>query len=123
MNVVIVELQGFECKVLSHYFSDPEPGVFIPYIFMEWFVIRANQDNNCPDIKNLVKLLVDAGYSPQNHNPQGSLIKYFPLKIISNLNFRSRSMGASHRCIMDSQRCKDNLVYLFICTYQLSLIY
>ena len=59
--------------VLKHYLSNPIPDVFIPYIFMEWFNIRANVDNNCKDLGSLVKMFMKAGYSPSYINVIGAL--------------------------------------------------
>ena len=57
-------LQGLECTVLNHYFSQPNTNLFIPYIFMEWASVRVNEGNNCPDLDGLVSALVGNGYQP-----------------------------------------------------------
>jgi len=73
-NIIIkMDIEGFECLVLKHYFSDPVPSVFIPYIFIEWIIIRHNFDNNCPDLQSLVKMFVDSGYTPWNMNNKKAL--------------------------------------------------
>ena len=71
--IIKMDIEGFECLVLKHYFSDPVPSVFIPYIFIEWIIIRHNFDNNCPDLQSLVKMFVDSGYTPWNMNNKKAL--------------------------------------------------
>ena len=56
--------QGFECKVLAPYLSEPVAGVFLPYIFLEWMHIKLNLDNNCPDLEGMINQLTTAGYKP-----------------------------------------------------------
>ena len=60
------KLQGYECKVLTNYFSNPKPDVFIPYVFMEWYHIRHHTYGACPDLGSLVKLFVERGYRAWN---------------------------------------------------------
>ena len=61
---MLLSIQGFECKVLLPYLSQPVDGVFLPYIFLEWMHIRVNLDNNCPDLDGLIAKLTSAGYRP-----------------------------------------------------------
>ena len=57
-------MQGFECKVLEPYLSNPIEDVLIPYIFMEWMHVRVNLDGNCPNLESLVQLFIDLEYTP-----------------------------------------------------------
>ena len=61
---MLITAQGFECKVLLPYLSQPVDDVFLPYIFMEWMHIKVNLDNNCPDLEGLINQLTRAGYRP-----------------------------------------------------------
>ena len=61
---ILTVAQGFECKVLTPYLSQPVPDVFLPYIFLEWMHIKLNLDNNCPDLEGLITQLSRAGYKP-----------------------------------------------------------
>ena len=56
--------KGFECRVLRPYLSSPLPGVYLPYIILEWMHIKLNLDNNCPDLQAFIDQLSDAGYQP-----------------------------------------------------------
>ena len=57
-------MQGFECKVLEPYLSNPTEDVLIPYIFMEWMHVRVNLDDNCPNLETLVQMFMDLDYIP-----------------------------------------------------------
>ena len=61
---MLLSAQGFECKVLLPYLSQPVDGVFLPYIFLEWMHIKVNRYNTCPDLEGLIAKLTSAGYKP-----------------------------------------------------------
>ena len=49
-------------------------GHFIPYIFLEWdYITTAHPANHCHDVKAVVDLLQDSGYSAVNIHPLGVL--------------------------------------------------
>ena len=63
-----MDVEGYECKVLHQYFSNPHPSYYLPYISMEWRNIRDNLGNTCPNIKEVVEDLYNNHYTPYNVN-------------------------------------------------------
>ena len=83
MSSITNVCQGFECKVLSPYLSQPVAGVFLPFIFLEWMHIKLNLDNNCPDLEGLISQLSGAGYKPYDLLSKKKLLpsRFSPLSI------------------------------------------
>ena len=59
-----MDVEGYECKVLHHYFSNPHPSYYLPYISMEWRNIKDNLGNACPNIKEVVEDFYNNHYTP-----------------------------------------------------------
>jgi len=64
--ILKIDVEGYECKVLTKYMKNPKKTLYIPYIFMEWGRIAQNLAGNCPDLPVLVEGFVESGYSPCN---------------------------------------------------------
>merc|ERR1712126_463625 len=73
--ILKIDVEGFECKILTPYLEKTVPNVFIPLIFMEFIHIQNNLDNNCPDFKYMTDLLIDSGYKAWNMKEEFNITK------------------------------------------------
>lgn len=65
--IIKIDVEGFECKALGQFLKDPNEVHFVPYILMEWELLKNNFNGNCPDVKDLLESFKTSGYSP--HHP------------------------------------------------------
>jgi len=62
--ILKIDIEGYECKALMNYMTNPKKILFVPYIFMEWWHMSRNLNGNCPDLPTFIQGFVDSGYSP-----------------------------------------------------------
>ncbi|KAL3874436.1 hypothetical protein ACJMK2_037448 [Sinanodonta woodiana] len=76
--IIKIDIEGYECKAMemsTAFFKE----VFVPFIFMEWLIIRTNMNSNetaCTwtDAKRLVDYLTGLGYTPFAYHPVFTLL-------------------------------------------------
>jgi len=69
--IIKMDIQGHECKALTvpGVFSS---GIFIPYIFIEWELMRLDHEASlCSNLDSVISLLKGRGYFPWNIFPLG----------------------------------------------------
>ncbi|XP_023339522.1 uncharacterized protein LOC111709836 [Eurytemora carolleeae] len=66
--IIKIDIEGHECKALLPFLERPEKTKYVPYIMMEWVIIRRNREGLCPNLKQLVKAFLQAGYFPVGMN-------------------------------------------------------
>ncbi|XP_023320480.1 uncharacterized protein LOC111695393 [Eurytemora carolleeae] len=62
--VVKIDIEGHECKALIPYLQTKIKSKFVPYILMEWIIVKDNRDGMCPDVQLLIQGFIDSGYHP-----------------------------------------------------------
>ncbi|KAK3596043.1 hypothetical protein CHS0354_032568 [Potamilus streckersoni] len=76
--IIKMDIEGYECKAMemsTTFFQE----VFVPFIFMEWLIIRTNMNSNetaCTwkDARKLVNYLTGLGYTPFAYHPMFKLL-------------------------------------------------
>jgi len=72
--ILKIDIEGYECKALMNYMTNPEKVLFVPYILMEWLYMSRNAGGNCPDLPTFIQGFVDSGYSP--YDPTDISVKF-----------------------------------------------
>merc|ERR1711860_6038 len=68
--IIKIDIEGYECKALTHYLNTEKKSKFIPYIFMEFGMIQGKfaEHYNCPQFSQLLHGFVMSGYEPFGPN-------------------------------------------------------
>jgi FkbM family methyltransferase len=97
--VIKIDVEGFECKVLNHYFKSHNKKHFVPYIAIEWAWIEVDEIGTCPpdQLDLLIQNFESAGYKPFFEGPVKKVRQITNAELHSGLK---KNMG------------KDNVVWI-----------